>query len=296
MKKIALFCYILFSFYFCFADDRDKASFLNRDEPKLLKLFIKSYPDVKFQSEFDKSVEDWKIEISANGKSETLYWAEAKFLPLKELKNKELYSSYLYKYPKSIPDPKDFSEEDIQRIKSFSAKDNRTENKGTSPFLYNLIYDVETRISTESHISSHKFLNKKCNAHEFIHKKLDLVQKDIFKLAKSDTEVKKFLETLLSADSYAWRVISDSGNRSFHSMGLAIDVLPKGWGTKNLYWAWRRDIDKDNWMMLPLERRWMPPAKVIEIFEAHGFLWGGKWIIWDNMHFEYRPEVILYNK
>ena len=79
-------------------------------------------------------------------------------------------------------------------------------------------------------------------------------------------------------------------------MGLAIDVLPKGWGQKNLYWAWRRDIDPDNWMNLPLERRWMPPQKVIEIFEKHGFIWGGKWIIWDNMHFEYRPEVVIYNR
>jgi hypothetical protein len=49
-------------------------------------------------------------------------------------------------------------------------------------------------------------------------------------------------------------------------------------------------------MLLDLDRRWMPPQKVIEIFESHGFIWGGKWIIWDNMHFEYRPEVILYNK
>ena len=107
---------------------------------------------------------------------------------------------------------------------------------------------------------------------------------------------KTFIEKLDSADSYSWRSISDSGNRSFHSLGLAFDILPKGWKTKNLYWAWRRDLDKENWMLLPLDRRWMPPQKVIEIFESHGFLWGGKWIIWDNMHFEYRPEVILYNK
>ena len=49
-------------------------------------------------------------------------------------------------------------------------------------------------------------------------------------------------------------------------------------------------------MRLPLERRWMPPQKVIEIFENNGFLWGGKWVIWDNMHFEYRPEVILFSR
>ena len=79
--------------------------------------------------------------------------------------------------------------------------------------------------------------------------------------------MKNFLDTLLSADSYSWRNISDSGNRSFHSLGVALDLLPRGWKQKNVYWAWRRDIDGDNWMRLPLERRWMPPQKVIEIFE-----------------------------
>lgn len=108
--------------------------------------------------------------------------------------------------------------------------------------------------------------------------------------------MKNFLDTLLSADSYSWRNISDSGNRSFHSLGVALDLLPRGWKQKNVYWAWRRDIDGDNWMRLPLERRWMPPQKVIEIFENNGFLWGGKWVIWDNMHFEYRPEVILFSR
>ena len=34
----------------------------------------------------------------------------------------------------------------------------------------------------------------------------------------------------------------------------------------------------------------------IDIFEDEGFIWGGKWMIWDNMHFEYHPELILFNK
>jgi len=35
------------------------------------------------------------------------------------------------------------------------------------------------------------------------------------------------------------------------------------------------------------------PDIVIDIFEKEGFIWGGKWTVWDNMHFEYRPELIL---
>lgn len=265
-------------------------------EPKDLQIFKNAYPQITFDCSYDESQEDWKILVTFEDRSEELYWADGKFLPLAELPNKDLYSSFLYNYAKTIPNPESFTEEDIANIKNFSNPKNRREGKGTPQFLYNIIYDVKDRITTESHIKSHSFLGKKTNAHEYIHGKLDLVQADIYAAAKEDAEVQSFLDKLLSADSYAWRSISDSGNRSFHSMGLAIDLLPKGWQQKNLYWAWRRDIDKDNWMMLPLDRRWMPPMKVVEIFEKHGFIWGGKWIIWDNMHFEYRPEVILHNK
>ena len=44
--------------------------------------------------------------------------------------------------------------------------------------------------------------------------------------------------------------------------------------------------------MTPLKKRWMPPKEVIDAFESEGFIWGGYWTIWDNMHFEYHPELI----
>lgn len=294
MKKYLLsFVFIILSVNIFTQEQLSKEILHNRE---LIKIFEKAYPQVNFEINFDESVNDWKIQVQCENRSATLYWADGKFLPKEELGSKDLYSAFLYPYPKEVADPKNFTQEDIQRIRDFSNPKNRSKGKGTAPFLYNVIYDVETRLSTETHIKTFLFLNKRTNAHNYIHKKLDDVQKEIFEVSKINDEVKFFLDNLNSADSYAWRKISDSGNRSFHSMGLAIDVLPKGWGQKNLYWAWRRDIDGDNWMKLPLDRRWMPPQKVIEIFESHGFLWGGKWIIWDNMHFEYRPEVILYNK
>jgi hypothetical protein len=30
----------------------------------------------------------------------------------------------------------------------------------------------------------------------------------------------------------------------------------------------------------------------VDIFERHGFIWGGKWGHFDTMHFEYRPELL----
>jgi len=34
------------------------------------------------------------------------------------------------------------------------------------------------------------------------------------------------------------------------------------------------------------------PTEIIETFERHGFIWGGKWWHFDTIHFEYRPEII----
>jgi D-alanyl-D-alanine carboxypeptidase len=33
------------------------------------------------------------------------------------------------------------------------------------------------------------------------------------------------------------------------------------------------------------------PREIVDIFERHGFIWGGKWYHYDTMHFEYRPEL-----
>ncbi len=34
------------------------------------------------------------------------------------------------------------------------------------------------------------------------------------------------------------------------------------------------------------------PLEIVEIFERHGFIWGGRWYHYDTMHFEYRPELL----
>ena len=34
------------------------------------------------------------------------------------------------------------------------------------------------------------------------------------------------------------------------------------------------------------------PQKIVDAFEAEGFVWGGRWYHYDTMHFEYRPELL----
>jgi peptidoglycan LD-endopeptidase CwlK len=88
------------------------------------------------------------------------------------------------------------------------------------------------------------------------------------------------------AGTFSWRVISGTNRLSMHSYGTAIDI------NLNLshYWQWDCRCKDEN---VPLKYRNLIAAKVVEIFEKHGFIWGGKWYHYDTMHFEYRPELLL---
>ncbi|MCP4674011.1 MAG: M15 family metallopeptidase [Deltaproteobacteria bacterium] len=83
--------------------------------------------------------------------------------------------------------------------------------------------------------------------------------------------------------AFAWRKIAGTRRLSSHSYGIAIDV-----GVEHAdYWRWSRPGAGG----LRYTNRF--PLEVVEIFENHGFIWGGKWYHFDSMHFEYRPELIL---
>jgi len=80
-----------------------------------------------------------------------------------------------------------------------------------------------------------------------------------------------------SAGTYVCRSVADSGQPSMHAYGAAIDL--------NLavsdYWMWRGGAWRNRM-----------PREIVDIFERHGFIWGGRWFHYDTMHFEYRPELL----
>ncbi len=266
-----------------------------------LKYFERAYPDVTFERRYDVKEQDWVISVtvpsvpgdkSSPGKTTEFYWANSCFLPAEELKNKDNYWPLLYSYPEELADPADFTEEEKAQIKNFGSEESRKNGAGTPMFFFEAIYDSQTRLSLETHITKTTFLGKSTNVHERIKAPLKKVEEKINELAKYDTEVKAFVENIRSADAYSWRIIAGTNRKSFHSIGIAVDILPKSQGGKQIFWSWAADKYSDTWMLVPLSNRWMPPASVIKIFEEEGFIWGGKWVIYDNMHFEYHPELI----
>jgi hypothetical protein len=90
-----------------------------------------------------------------------------------------------------------------------------------------------------------------------------------------------------------WRNVAQSQSRSFHAYGVAIDLLPASYKGET-YWQWTAAKKIEFWAV-PYSRRVHPPQAVVKAFEAYGFIWGGKWFLYDTMHFEYRPETFILN-
>lgn len=92
------------------------------------------------------------------------------------------------------------------------------------------------------------------------------------------------------AGGFYWRNIAGTDRLSGHAFGIAIDI------NVNLSDYWRNELhgipgEPEGWQSLRPRNR--IPFDIVDIFERHGFIWGGKWYHYDTMHFEYRPEFFV---
>lgn len=110
-----------------------------------------------------------------------------------------------------------------------------------------------------------------------IAEKLQLISNE---LATLPTEFQKYLKH--EGGTFNWRTVSGSTRRSLHSFGIALDINPQYAD----YWDWTKDKNGN------FTYHNQVPMEIVLIFEKYGFIWGGKWLHHDTMHFEYRPELI----
>jgi len=96
-------------------------------------------------------------------------------------------------------------------------------------------------------------------------------------------ELKPYLKDI--GGSFLWRKIKGTNRQSMHSFGMTIDINTK----YSDYWEWTCKCTDESRYMAYKNRI---PQLIVDIFERHGFIWGGKWYHYDTMHFEYRPELI----
>ena len=109
-------------------------------------------------------------------------------------------------------------------------------------------------------------------------RQLEKVSRELDQLPRA---IRKFCTKI--GGTYNWRNITETDRLSPHALGIAIDINV----SSGDYWQW----DLQNHGRTNYRNR--IPTEIVDIFERHGFIWGGKWKHYDTMHFEYRPELIM---
>lgn len=91
---------------------------------------------------------------------------------------------------------------------------------------------------------------------------------------------------LNSGGIFNWRPINGNDCLSPHCFGIAIDIAVD----QAHYWQHQILEQGGKLPELPLSPI---PQIIVDTFEKHGFIRGGRWRHYDTMHFEYRPELFL---
>ncbi len=110
---------------------------------------------------------------------------------------------------------------------------------------------------------------------------LQKISAELDRLIDQKPAMKKYLIPM--SGTYNCRVIAGTKRYSVHAYGAAVDINVR----QAHYWRWTKPRKGG---LYPWRNK--IPMAIVEIFERHGFIWGGKWYHYDTMHFEYRPELL----
>ncbi len=130
-----------------------------------------------------------------------------------------------------------------------------------------------------SHLAKVKFFGLRYPFHQRAAEALERVVTRLNAEVEKDPKLLPFMKNI--GGTWHWRQIARSRSLSTHAFGIAIDLNVQ----RSNYWRWQRPKK-------PLKWANKYPQVIVDAFEAEGFIWGGRWIHYDTMHFEYRPELL----
>jgi hypothetical protein len=233
------------------------------------------------------------------------YYAGGKMLPESLLEEADGYSGFdgIYNYQSELPPWVEPTSEQSERFRNRGRSRNDS-NRGSSEtpavprqrsnHFREALWQASSRADSSLRVKSVDFLGMKTEVHSDIVEILSYVEARIMAVAEIDPLVQEWVTGIGELHGWNWRNVAGSQARSNHSYGIAIDILPKSLDGKETYWQWVSRSGRD-WWNIPYTDRYHPPDAAIKAFEAYGFIWGGKWFLFDTMHFEYRPEVFIMN-
>jgi len=257
-----------------------------------LQALRRSYPDIVTSVAHRNG--DWAVKI----RGEWFYWAYGRLLPEDDRDDYMDYTSIrFYTYYRGAPRMRTLTPEQEERVRQLFSGDDRNGSRPTrhNGFL-NTLYGVSDRRSADQIMRTISFLGYSTTVHPLLIAPLGRVEQKIVRRAAVDREVREFIDGIHSVSGYVWRNIRGTNALSYHSYGTAVDLLHTNYGSAHIYWRWSAERGADEWWKIPIADRWAPPQAMIDIFESEGFVWGGKWLLFDNLHFEYRPEIFLLQR
>jgi hypothetical protein len=253
---------------------------------RVMKALAAAYPNAVEKAEFRN--DDWAVLM----KGRWFYYADGRLLPEEFLDQKEQFARQsFYRYFPDLPEWKAPEGEAAERMKSVLGN-RRARPPKQSPDFFDTLWDAHNRSESYDNLVRIRFLGRVVLVHRGIAERLGKVEARIQEAAKTDPALQSWIDNIGSVVAWNWRNVAASVSRSFHSYAIAVDIQPKSTRGLQTYWQWTADSDPE-WYAVPYSERFHPPEPAIKAFEAYGFCWGGKWPLFDTMHFEYRPEIML---
>lgn len=254
---------------------------------QVMKAFAAAYPQAISRVELRNS--DWAVLL----RGKWFYYANGRLLPEEERENADSWAAQsFYSYPQELPPWQEPEGERAERLKNVLAN-RRANPPKRNPLFFDTLWQSGTRAESYANQVQITFLKKKFLVHRELEGKLKKIDALITEAAKTSPEVQAFLDEIGSIGAWNWREVAATVSRSYHSYGVAVDILPKKLNGRASYWQWSADQGFEEWYKIPYSKRYHPPPEAVKAFERYGFCWGGKWPLFDTMHFEYRPEIML---
>jgi hypothetical protein len=252
----------------------------------VMKAFALVYPDRIRDLSFRD--DDWAFRMD----DIWYYYAWGRILPEAERNNRDAWrSQQIYRYAAGASFAP--AKLDASRRFQFSSSWGRGYSAGavTYPFYEDLL-QTGTRAQASAQLRPIRLFGHGVAVHHALVTPLAKAEQSVEALAKTDEEAAAWLKSIESVTCWNWRNIAGSERRSYHAYGAAVDLQMRQRPGFETYWQWTAQKGID-WRSLPRDKLLTPPDTVVRIFEANGFLWGGRWPLYDTMHFEYRPEILL---
>ncbi len=231
---------------------------------------------------------DWAARVDG----EWYYWANGRLLPEPLRAQWEFYDPMpFYIYPRVLPAVPRLTDGEKARIAESLRRREKEPAHRYSGFT-DALWRIRDRGSAWQRMKTAYFLGIKTEIHRDLLEDLAAVEEEVQAAMEGDPELRAFVKSIRQLSGYNWRRIDGTSSLSYHAYGAALDIIPASYGGLQAYWRWAMQHFPE-WYSLPYRGRFMPPEAFVRAFERHGFVWGGKWLFYDTIHFEYRPEILL---